>query len=270
MTASILPGQRLREAREKAGLSEAEVARRLHMSTTFVRALEADDYDRLPEPAFIKGYLRNYARLLDLPADDLANLFQQMIAEDDFGTAVTPLAEPLEHRRQPWPLYLGAAVLAVIALFWLLPEVRDEAPVTAEGEISEPLAESDVPVVADTGPEEPAVAGEPVRNDAPVALPEEQTSQARAVAEDPEEPTAPVDRLVIVFSDDCWLKVEDAAGVTVYTGQKPAGSRLLAQGEAPFSITLGNAAAVESIAVNGQAVAVPAAAPGRVRTLRAP
>jgi len=73
---TVLPGRRLQAAREKLGWNEADVARKLHMSVSFVRAIEADDYERLPEATFIKGYMRNYARLLEIPADEVANLFE--------------------------------------------------------------------------------------------------------------------------------------------------------------------------------------------------
>ena len=66
---TVLPGERLRRAREEKGLSQEEACKHLRLSTSYMRALEQDDYDRLPEAPFIKGYLRNYARFLGLPAE---------------------------------------------------------------------------------------------------------------------------------------------------------------------------------------------------------
>ena len=60
------PGSILRAAREAAGLERAQVARSLNLEKNIVEALESDDVERLPEPAYVKGYLRAYARLLDL------------------------------------------------------------------------------------------------------------------------------------------------------------------------------------------------------------
>ncbi|UWN51246.1 Cytoskeleton protein RodZ [Alcanivorax sp. ALC70] len=76
---AMLPGERLRRAREEQGLSQDEVSKHLRLSLSYLRALEEDDYDRLPEPPFIKGYLRNYARFLGLPAEELARRFQQEV-----------------------------------------------------------------------------------------------------------------------------------------------------------------------------------------------
>ncbi len=62
------PGIILRQAREARGLDATAVAAMLHLSEAKLHALETDDYDSLPEPVFIRGYMRNYARLLDEPA----------------------------------------------------------------------------------------------------------------------------------------------------------------------------------------------------------
>mgnify|MGYP000379632154 CR=1 FL=1 len=75
----VLPGQRLRAEREAQGISQEDVARRLNLTVTFVQALEADEYERLPEATFVRGYIRNYARELELPADELAEAFSEVM-----------------------------------------------------------------------------------------------------------------------------------------------------------------------------------------------
>ena len=69
------PGQRLRAARKKAGLTLVEVAERLHLDEEVVEAIEQNDESRLPGPVFTKGYLRNYARLVGEPVDDVLSGF---------------------------------------------------------------------------------------------------------------------------------------------------------------------------------------------------
>src|SRR5690606_26383262 len=59
-------GQRLRSAREAAGLSVQDVATRLKMPVRVVESLEAEDWSRLGAPVFIRGQLRSYGRLLGL------------------------------------------------------------------------------------------------------------------------------------------------------------------------------------------------------------
>ena len=60
------PGRRLRLARQAKGLDLERVAQMLHLTPPTVAAVEADNYDALPGPVFVRGYIRNYARLLNL------------------------------------------------------------------------------------------------------------------------------------------------------------------------------------------------------------
>jgi cytoskeleton protein RodZ len=69
------PGSILRQAREARGLDATAVAAMLHLSESKLEALETDNYDSLPEPVFIRGYLRNYARLLEEPEAPVLDAF---------------------------------------------------------------------------------------------------------------------------------------------------------------------------------------------------
>jgi cytoskeleton protein RodZ len=64
-------GRELATAREGRKLDIDTVARELKLDAAIIRALESDDRAALPAPIFVQGYLRSYARLLDLPAQDL-------------------------------------------------------------------------------------------------------------------------------------------------------------------------------------------------------
>lgn len=65
------PGQRLRQAREGMNLSRQDVARKLRLDADLIQALEDNDREALPAQTYLVGYLRNYARLLNLPADSI-------------------------------------------------------------------------------------------------------------------------------------------------------------------------------------------------------
>src|SRR5687767_15105820 len=59
-------GMMLRKARESANLTQAVVGEALHLTVHYIKALENDDYSKLPGATFVKGYLRVYARYLKL------------------------------------------------------------------------------------------------------------------------------------------------------------------------------------------------------------
>jgi cytoskeleton protein RodZ len=71
------PGRRLREARGAARLTQDDVALRLRLDRRVVDALERDDYRDLPEPTFVRGYLRGYARLLGLPPGPIVEAYDR-------------------------------------------------------------------------------------------------------------------------------------------------------------------------------------------------
>src|SRR5512138_102400 len=71
-------GMMLREARERMGLSVQDVAERIKFAPKQVEALEANDFAHLPEAAFLRGFVRSYARMLQL---DEAALIAALPAE---------------------------------------------------------------------------------------------------------------------------------------------------------------------------------------------
>lgn len=64
-------GARLRTAREARRLTAEGVAKQLNLDVTVIQALENDDRQHLPAAIFVQGYLRSYARLLELPESEL-------------------------------------------------------------------------------------------------------------------------------------------------------------------------------------------------------
>jgi cytoskeletal protein RodZ len=74
-------GKRLRTAREQRQLGIDRIAAELHLDPEVIEALENDDSKALPAPIFVQGYLRGYARLLELPADDIVRHYTEQSAE---------------------------------------------------------------------------------------------------------------------------------------------------------------------------------------------
>jgi cytoskeletal protein RodZ len=64
-------GEQLSAARKKLGLSPAEVAARLRIRTSFVEALEREQWKVVGAPVYVRGFLRNYAKLIGLNAADV-------------------------------------------------------------------------------------------------------------------------------------------------------------------------------------------------------
>lgn len=76
------PGAQLAFMRNQKGYSLEYVANKLHLRIRIIELLEADDYASMPESVFIKGYLRAYAKLVDIPYQPLLDLFNSQPSVD--------------------------------------------------------------------------------------------------------------------------------------------------------------------------------------------
>ena len=69
-------GHILREARETKGLTLAEVQDKIRINSRFLQALENSEYEHLPTPVHVRGFLRNYARFLGLDPHPLLDRYE--------------------------------------------------------------------------------------------------------------------------------------------------------------------------------------------------
>ena len=280
----VLPGERCRKAREAMGWTTAEAAKRMHLSQTYLLALEADDYERLPEATFVKGYLKNYARLLGLPADEVSNTFQQMINEDAFNK---PLELPSMPRKpallaRPW-VWLVLLLMVIVAGLLAWPEGADDVVPPEPTALQETAESSSLDLDADgdslqgvdssnagAGDTNPDLgeALSPVDDTEEGAQPEPE-AETEAV-DDSMLAESGLDRLILAFSTNCWVQIKDASGRTLRQGEQLGGGTLQLDGQAPFNVTLGNAGAVSDMYLNGEAVTLPTDSPGKVVRITLP
>ncbi len=112
------PGELLSETRIAQGLSLDVVAESLKMSVAYVEALESGDYSLLPGPAFVRGYLRSYARLLALDEEHILSLCEETVSVDkQVVTRIlkeTPLDYPGSHYSRSLIALFCVIVLASI------------------------------------------------------------------------------------------------------------------------------------------------------------
>lgn len=119
-------GTALREARAQHGLSVDEISNRIKFAPRQIEALEADDFAHLPETAFVRGFVRSYARLLQL--DDAPLLAALPHASDQSAPleakALTEVPYPDIYTERKQNIIWLAAALAVAVLLalsaWLL------------------------------------------------------------------------------------------------------------------------------------------------------
>jgi cytoskeleton protein RodZ len=70
-------------ARTEMGLSQDDIAKKLYLSITYIALIENDEFDQLQQKAvFIRGYIRSYARLVNLPEDEIVSLLDRSGIKD--------------------------------------------------------------------------------------------------------------------------------------------------------------------------------------------
>lgn len=136
-SSAVHPGdltEKLVECREKAGLDIQQAAEELHLSATILRALEAEDFAHLPEPPYVRGYLRGYSKFADVDAKDLIRTYEALrgAKPDEIAHHFAP-ARPLSKVAQPiistsTLKFIGfGALVLLLGLFSTIPGVRDWA-----------------------------------------------------------------------------------------------------------------------------------------------
>lgn len=116
-------GVALKDARRQIGMDIKEAEERTKIRARYLRALEAEDWEVLPEPAYVRGFLRTYGGLVGLDGEALADEFRRR-HEPPEGVAGSPPDPILQERRRPpgprppsrGPLIVAIAVAIVVLL----------------------------------------------------------------------------------------------------------------------------------------------------------
>jgi cytoskeleton protein RodZ len=238
----VAAGAALAAARAAQNLGVADVARQLKLSVGQVEALESGAYERLPGAVFVRGFIRNYARLLKLDPEPLLRSVEPGLAARP-AAAEAPLPQDIPFpgaRPRRWSRRLSIAAALLLAAFAAY-EFLPEEPGSAVTRIAPPAA---APVAAVPAPPPAA------------ALPAAQQTAAAPAAVAPETPPAkpaaalpefdrlprPGERQIrLAFERESWVEIRDRDGRTLFSQLNPAGSEQRVNGLPPLTVVVGNA-----------------------------
>jgi len=136
-------GTYLREARETLGVDLREAAQETRIALNFLKAIEEENFSKLPGEVFVKGFLKNYARFLRLPEDEVMKRYAERVAPAPAAPAASkpapvkaappvpaeaapsrapdqPAARPGSGSNIEPYLWAGGIVIAVIALLFVV------------------------------------------------------------------------------------------------------------------------------------------------------
>ncbi|SBT06991.1 conserved hypothetical protein [Candidatus Accumulibacter aalborgensis] len=244
-------GQRLRAAREARNMSLAEAAQVLKLGPRQVGALEDEDWTSLPGNTMIRGFVRNYARVLNLDSDELmrgldaAQLQRTQQLEVSAGTTASlPPAGRRVERRDYFAIVAGLVLLALAALaylyvppdFWQSHLTALIGSKTAPSPVQPPLPEP-APVPA---PVDEVTPGKPATGDSVTAL----TAPNARLLDAPAASPAAGGSLQLSFAQPARVQIRDGRGQIIFSELCPAGSQREIDGQPPFSLVVGNASQV--------------------------
>ena len=115
------PGPLLCEAREHLGLNRAKVGQELGLTETAVKKLEKNHFDRFPNSVYVRGYLKNYAKILGKSESAIIEIYDRFCAENNLESGKSTL-EPVSKKKRLGTgvkMSIGIALCAICATFFI-------------------------------------------------------------------------------------------------------------------------------------------------------
>lgn len=267
-------GALLRARRLELGMSHADVAVLVKLPARRIAAAEEERWDELPEGPYLRGFLRNVARALQLDASSLMDRVDEtrvrtrnpdsiLVAPGATHAMLPRRSGPMDGRHNGRAFIYGAFLFALIAalIAWsgtasfdhvvdggrALIAARSSGgdgkrAADADAVATAALPGAEVSVAAD-GPL-PSTVASAFAGPAPAADAGHATVPVQAISTDSPQPPAADVALSFHFNEDSWVEVRAADGKVLLKQLNVAGSDQQLGGEAPFTLTVGNAKGV--------------------------
>jgi len=258
------PGLLLSEARKKLLLSTEDITKTLNFKKSLVKDIEKDVFDQTLPATFNRGYLRNYAKLVNIDVEEVLTAYDMLGVVKEQRNEMQSFSNITEkeakHNQLMWVSYFIVAVLFGLMVLWWLQAPGDDktlidviavSTVKTADKVTLNAAEAKNSLLESqsTEPKESAFQGDVLREVKPISVQEKSDVTPTAIpVVMPATSTA-----VFTFSGDCWVKIYDATGERVAWGVKKSGYVMTITAKQPFKVTLGKPKLV-SIMLNDQQV----------------
>ncbi len=266
-----LPGERLAARRAELRWSVEEAASKLKLATRQIAALEANDFASLPGMAIVRGFIRSYAKLLELDPAPLVEMisnepnpaFDPMVLRRPLPAVTFPgrrYSSGVRHRGNSARRMTGIAALVLIFLLMFAFAGRQmgwltELPFFPAAD-TETAAAADEVVIAEPVPEPAAAAPAskaPNSAVAPAAVASAAVTTAAAPALVPNALIDPMNALEIKLREDTWVEISNQNGVKLISRLMRAGTTEKFEVKEPVVLVVGNATGVD-VRLRGQSL----------------
>jgi len=116
-----LAGEILKKRREELGCDIHEIADLLKIKADYLAAIESDLFPKLPAPVYTMGYIRAYARYLNVDAEPIIKHYTINLTQPGYSTIV-PIA--FSQKKSPLIFYIIPLLLGAAAFFYFVSPVR--------------------------------------------------------------------------------------------------------------------------------------------------
>lgn|GEM_PF-4811389 len=268
----------LRAAREAAGKSASELATQLKVSSDKILALEAGDWERLPDAAFARGLLRAASKALKADTEAIMQVLPHAKTIATRPTA-TSSGKPLpaapagggHGARKLWWLAVAGLVIAALLVFFLphaedlakwLPQAMPAKPASAvlapasSSPVLPPAAASSMARMPSANPLATASASAAAAPAAPDSSAGSRQFPQPAAASSSPVAAAAGPALSIQAAAESWIQVTSSQGTVLFSGLvAAAGQQSIApsQQDFPLQLVVGNAAQTQ-VSLDGKPV----------------
>lgn len=149
-------GSHLKTEREEAGYSIEEVADATNIAPRYIRAIEEHDFSQFPADVYAKGFIRSYAKFLDLDAQSLIMEYSLNFEAENSESTSSETRDRLLYWVALTVLLIVGVSLIFLRFAWLHPDsARTPKPVVHRSEKTAPsVAQSENKVTISKAPEQ--------------------------------------------------------------------------------------------------------------------
>lgn len=271
-------GETLRAAREAAAYSITYVSGEIHLSEQIIKALEADQFDQLPDAVFVKGYIRSYAKLLEIDVNELLSAFP---ASQEMQTkTVSPTVKKVKKIKSfgvdtviIWSsVTVVAIVVGLLVTWWSHQEGADPVVLASVVESFDEQPQSKETSSQVTAKEKSAKQHNVVLGKIdPDNISAQQNATPEVIEEDDFLAESPFEiqqmstvveaqvsggeidkvRITVKYTEESWTEIFDAQKRRLLHGLIKPGETRVISGRAPFNVFLGNSPGVQ-LEINGK------------------
>ena len=245
----IYPGELLKEARKKKGRKYRKLSSELGIPEKYLEALEENNFSIMAGPTYIRGYLRAYAKKLDLDPELVITAFERYLKDRRKQEKSSLKKDNKKGRKQKFSFLYASILLVIILLIIFVPERNTE---TSENKVINTYTEEEIPDLKDYFPglevkkevnfEQTSSTIPPNLTISELSTDKEASSAVIEKAND--QIIEAINTIEMNFSGDCWIEIMDKNRILEYQLAK-AGSSIYVKGVGPFKLIIGYSNRVE-------------------------